>query len=116
MQYEKTKEKTEGDAAQRYKGIKESNKVRRKNRMFVKSKEGRGGRGREMKRQSEGHIVWVFCEIKKMPQQRHAVQLQHQRKWATSRTHTHVHTHAHIEWGEDVFSRTQMSEDKLRQC
>lgn len=47
-----------------------------------------------------------------MPQQRHAVQLQHQRKWATSRTHTHVHT----EWGEDVFSRTQMSEDKLRQC
>lgn len=43
MQYEKTKEKTEGDAAQSYKGIKESNKVRRKNRMFVKSKEGRGG-------------------------------------------------------------------------
>lgn len=64
MQYEKTKEKTEGDAAQRYKGIKESNKVRRKNRMFVKSEEGSGGRGREMKRQSEGHIVWFFLRNK----------------------------------------------------
>lgn len=70
-----------------------------------------------MKRQSEGHIVWVFLRNKENASTEACSAASAPKEVGHFKdTHTHVHTHAHTEWGEDVFSRTQMSEDKLRQC
>lgn len=66
IQYEKTEEKTKRGTAGRKSGIKESNKVRGRERVFAAKrkkidKEGRMERRRKrwMKRQSEGHEVYL---------------------------------------------------------